>query len=135
MIERGIRWACGADVLDVPEFDDANHFDVPEMTPPRSDVKPFEYVDVGPKIPNYTPGNKWGVQGEPRTEMQLPLPAEESIKHCVTPADFEMQLFASEPDLGDKPIAMNWDERGRLWVCETIDYPNDLQPEGQGRDR
>ena len=21
---------------------------------------------------------------------------------------------------------MNWDERGRLWVCETVDYPNEL---------
>ncbi len=30
---------------------------------------------------------------------------------------------------------MNWDERGRLWVCETYDYPNELQPEGEGRDR
>ena len=135
LIERGIRWACGADVLNVPDFDDLNHFDVPEMTPLRTDVKAFEYVDVGPKIPNYTPGDKWGVQGAPRTEMQLPLPADESIKHYVTPIDFEMQLFATEPDLGGKPITMNWDERGRLWVCETYDYPNELQPEGQGRDR
>ncbi len=30
---------------------------------------------------------------------------------------------------------MNWDERGRLWVCETVDYPNELQFSGQGRDR
>ena len=30
---------------------------------------------------------------------------------------------------------MNWDERGRLWVAETVDYPNELQPAGQGRDR
>jgi len=30
---------------------------------------------------------------------------------------------------------MNWDERGRLWICETFDYPNELQPIGQGRDR
>ncbi len=135
LIERGIRWACGADVLNVPDFADANHFDIPEMTAPRTDVKAFEYVDVGPKIPNYTPGEKWGVQGSPRTEMQQPLPAEESIKHYVTPVDFEMQLFASDPELGGKPIAMNWDERGRLWVCETYDYPNELQGEGQGRDR
>jgi putative membrane-bound dehydrogenase-like protein len=135
LIERGIRWACGADVLNVPDFADASHFDIPEMTAPRTDVKAFEYVDVGPKIPNYTPGEKWGVQGSPRTEMQQPLPAEESIKHFVTPVDFEMQLFASEPELGGKPIAMNWDERGRLWVCETYDYPNELQGEGQGRDR
>src|SRR5262249_16359096 len=45
------------------------------------------------------------------------------------------ELFASEADLGGKPICMNWDERGRLWVALTIDYPNDLQPRGQGRDR
>ncbi|MCA9121769.1 MAG: ThuA domain-containing protein [Planctomycetales bacterium] len=135
LLERGIRWACGDDQLDVPDFADAAHFEVPEMTLPRNDVKSFQYIDVGPKIPNYTPGTKWGVQGDPRTEMQLPLPAEESIKHYVTPVDFEMQLFASEPDLGGKPIAMNWDERGRLWVCETYDYPNELQPKGKGRDR
>ena len=46
-----------------------------------------------------------------------------------------MELFASEPDLGGKPICMAWDERGRLWVAETLDYPNQLQPPGQGRDR
>ncbi|MBC8352649.1 MAG: ThuA domain-containing protein [Planctomycetes bacterium] len=135
LLERGIRWACGADVLDVPDFADAKHFEVPRMTPKRADVETPKYVDVGPKIPNYTPGAKWGVQGDPRTAMQLPLSAEESIKHYVTPVDFEMQLFASEPDLGGKPIAMNWDERGRLWVCETYDYPNELQPAGRGRDR
>ena len=135
LIERGIRWACGADVLEVPDFASPNHFDIPRMTAQRTDVKPFEFIDVGPKIPNYTPGAKWGVQGDPRTKMQLPLAAAESIKHYVTPVDFEMQLFASEPDLGGKPIAMNWDERGRLWVCETYDYPNELQPAGKGRDR
>ena len=31
---------------------------------------------------------------------------------------------------------MNWDEYGRLWVCETVDYPNELQTaEAQGRDK
>jgi putative membrane-bound dehydrogenase-like protein len=30
---------------------------------------------------------------------------------------------------------MNWDERGRLWIAETIDYPNEMQEPGQGRDR
>ena len=29
---------------------------------------------------------------------------------------------------------MAWDERGRLWIAETIDYPNDMQPAGQGHD-
>jgi putative membrane-bound dehydrogenase-like protein len=111
-------------------------FPVPEMTPKRTDVKPFEYVDVGKKIPNYTPSRVWGVQGEPFSKMQVPLPAEESIKHLVMPRGFHPELFVSEEQLGGgKPICMNWDERGRLWVAMTYDYPNQLQPPGQGHDR
>ena len=30
---------------------------------------------------------------------------------------------------------MAWDHRGRLWIAETIDYPNNLQPPGEGHDR
>ncbi len=67
--------------------------------------------------------------------MQKPLSPAESLKHLVVPQGFHVELFASEPDLGGKPIAMNWDERGRLWVAETYDYPNELQPPGEGRDR
>src|SRR5262249_17816937 len=40
----------------------------------------------------------------------------------------------AEPDIV-KPIAINWDDRGRAWIAETVDYPNDLQPSGQGHDR
>src|SRR5439155_23737651 len=94
--------------------------------------KPFEYVDVGKKIPNYRPR---GGQGEPLSQMQMPLPPEESMKHMVVPKGFHVELFASEPDIAGKPICMSWDERGRLWIAETVDYPNELQPEGQGRDR
>ena len=56
------------------------------------------------------------------------------MKHMHVPEGFEVQLFASEPDIA-RPIAMTWDERGRLWIAETVDYPNNLQPEGQGHDR
>ena len=110
-------------------------FAKPKMTAPRTDKKPLEYVDVGGKIPNYPPSDEWGTQDEPLTKMQLPLSPEESLKHFLTPVDFEVKLYASEPELGGKPIAMNWDERGRLWVCETLDYPNELNQRGKGRDR
>ena len=50
------------------------------------------------------------------------------MKHFVTPVGFEVKLFVAEPQLEGKPIFMTWDERGRLWVCETYDYPNELQP-------
>jgi putative membrane-bound dehydrogenase-like protein len=135
LVERGIRWAAGDDVSQVPAFVADMPFPVPQMTQLRKDVEPFEFIDVGNKIPNYTPGEKWGVQGRALSKMQSPLPASESIKHVVTPEGFHVELFASEPDIGGKPIAMAWDHRGRLWVAETYDYPNELQPIGKGRDR
>ncbi len=125
-------------------------FTAPEMMKPTIDEKVFAFTDVGAKIPNYTPGRQWGAQGAPLTEMQNPLPAEMSIKAYSVPQSFSMSLWAKElnsnwPEqsqrdnqlagLQGKPIAMNWDERGRLWICETIDYPNELQPVGKGRDR
>ena len=132
VVERGIRWACGDDPTTVPAFSDPDTFAVPKMTSLPTDVAQFEYVDVGPKIPNYTPGQKWGVQGDPRTLMQKPLSPEESLKHFVTPEGMAVRLYADERHFQAKPIAMNWDERGRLWVCETVDYPNEL---GGNRDR
>ncbi len=81
------------------------------------------------------PAAQWGKQAEPITKMQKPLSVEESMKHIVTPVDFEVKVFVTEEKLGGKPIAMTWDEQGRLWVSVTVDYPNDRQPEGEGRDK
>ncbi len=127
LVERGIRWACNDDVSKVPSFGDR-----PEMTAPRKDAKPFEYVDT--VIPFYPPSKQWGAMAEPVKKLQKPLPAEESIKHFITPVGFAVELYAADPEIG-KPLAMNWDERGRLWLCETLDYPNELQEPTKGRDR
>ncbi|HMO65853.1 MAG TPA: glycosyl hydrolase, partial [Verrucomicrobiota bacterium] len=62
-----------------------------------------------------------------------PDPAE-SARRLVLQPGFRAQLWAHEPDIV-KPIALAWDERGRLFIAETVDYPNDLQAAGQGRDR
>ena len=128
LVERGIRWACGQDTSAVPAFADR-----PEMTKLDTDAKPFEYVEA--EVPFYPPGKQWGTVENAVRKMQLPVSPEESMKHFVTPVGFEVKLFASEKDFQGKPISMNWDERGRLWICETTDYPNELQPLGQGRDR
>ncbi|CAN5694285.1 hypothetical protein BH11VER1_BH11VER1_15590 [soil metagenome] len=37
--------------------------------------------------------------------------------------DFNISLVASEP-LINKVMNVDWDEKGRLWVCETPEYPN-----------
>jgi putative membrane-bound dehydrogenase-like protein len=132
LVERGIRWACGQDPAVVPSFapPPSSRFEPLPMTPIAADAAPFNYVDVGPKIPNYKAAGR-----EALTKMQLPLAPADSRKHYSTPQGFQLELFASEAHFAGKPIAMNWDERGRLWICETVDYPNELQPPGKGRDR
>src|SRR5205814_5423557 len=104
----------------------------PKMTPLRKDAKPFQYADA--KIPYYPAGEKWGTLSKSAMKMQLPVDPAESMKHMVTPVDFEVKLFASDPQI-KRPICMNWDERGRLWIAESVDYPNERKPPGQGRDR
>lgn len=135
LLERGIRWAAGGDPQEAGPYLAEREFPVPKMTTLPEGEPPFDYADVGKKIPNYTPSNQWGTQGENLSLMQKPLPPETSATRFSVPEGFRVELFASEPDLGGKPIAMAWDERGRLWVCETVDYPNELQPPGGGRDR
>ena len=101
---------------------------------PRPGLKPFEYTEAPDRLPNYVPGAKWGTLAEPIRIMQKPLSPEESAAHLVLRPGFEVKLFAAEPDVA-KPICLAWDERGRLWVAETFDYPNELQKPGEGRDR
>lgn len=60
---------------------------------------------------------------EPR--VQNPLSPEASQKHIQVPEGFETVLFASEPEIIN-PIAFTWDERGRLWVVQSQDYPHNL---------
>ncbi|MCE7043468.1 PVC-type heme-binding CxxCH protein [Dyadobacter sp. CY312] len=68
-------------------------------------------------------------------KMQDALSPAESNKLTQVPADFEIQLFAKEPDITN-PIAMAWDERGRLWVVESVDYPNTFkETDGAANDR
>lgn len=83
----------------------------------------FEDAD----IPNYE-------RRDPAPKFQHALSPEDSQKLVQVPVDFELQLFASEPDIIN-PIAMAWDERGRLFVIETVDYPNEIRDEeGVGND-
>lgn len=164
LLARGALWACGETLTAVAAENDppadpnalaviaANRrFSTPEMTPPSVDDDEFPATDVGAKIPNYTPGAQWGTQAEPFSRMQDPLPAERSIQAYATPQELQLSLWAKESSdnwpgkeisnpetagLQGKPIAMNWDEKGRLWVCETIDYPNELKEKpATGRDR
>jgi len=57
--------------------------------------------------------------------VQNPLSPEDSQKHIQLPEGFSAKLFAAEPNIIN-PIAFTWDERGRLWVVQSKDYPHGL---------
>jgi putative membrane-bound dehydrogenase-like protein len=120
LIENGIRWTAKREQS------------IPAAM--RKDAPPLKFVAASAPIPFYPPSDKWGVQGEPLKEMQAPLSPAGSLRYLELPDGFRAELFASEPDIV-KVIAKAWDARGRLWVAETVDYPNEQKRPGEGNDR
>ncbi len=62
------------------------------------------------------------------------LSPDEAQKAFKVPPGFEVRLFAAEPDVVN-PVAMTWDERGRLWVLELYEYPLGAAAGQKPRDR
>src|SRR5207237_8372755 len=58
----------------------------------------------------------------PETDLGSPVAVNEAARRMTVPEGFRVSLFAGEPDLV-QPIAMTTDERGRLWVIESMAYP------------
>ncbi|MEO1618940.1 MAG: PVC-type heme-binding CxxCH protein, partial [Planctomycetota bacterium] len=50
-----------------------------------------------------------------------PMPASVAAASMKLPEGFEVSVYASEPDV-QNPIAMCWDDRGRMWVAENFTY-------------
>jgi uncharacterized protein len=114
LMKQGILWAVGDKVR--------TQWEQFAATIPKLQYRPE------PNIPNYEKRN-------PAPQYQEPLSPEESARLIQVPPGFDLELFASEPDIIN-PIAMEWDEKGRLWVIETVDYPNTVRDEeGVGDDR
>ncbi len=58
-----------------------------------------------------------------RELKDIPIPdAEEERKTFVLPEGFEVNLFAADPGI-HKPIQMNFDPQGRLWIAASEVYP------------
>src|SRR4029077_3853192 len=67
----------------------------------------------------------------PHVAATEPLRPEEQIKTIKLPPGLELQLVAAAPHIR-KPININFDAAGRLWITETIEYPFAAK-DGQGR--
>jgi putative membrane-bound dehydrogenase-like protein len=57
------------------------------------------------------------------------LTPEEAVSRMQVDEGLRVDLVASEP-LVRQPVAIDWDDRGRLWVIQYLQYPN---PEGLQR--
>lgn len=71
----------------------------------------------------------------PRKQSQPPGPPlspADALAKMTVPPGFRVELVASEPDIMN-PVAMAFDERGRIWVTESFEYPR--HEPGPGRDR
>ena len=75
-----------------------------------------------------------GQQHLRRPSGQPYLPPEQTPERFKLPEGFKAYLFAGEPDLAN-PIAMSFDDRGRLWVLECFEYPLGAPPGQKPRDR
>ena len=110
LIRSGILWAVGDRVRAL--WEGVSH-------------EPLRYTKHD-SIPNYE-------ERDPPPMLQQPLAPEASMRYIQVPVGFTLELFAAEPEIVN-PIAMAWDERGRLFVLQTVDYPNEERLEGEGRD-
>jgi len=110
-VNKGVQWAIGDYVMGL-----VAQLNIPNVSIYEDTIADFTARHFVPK-------------------MQDPLSPDESKKLIQIPIGFELKLFASEPDIVN-PIAMSWDERGRLWIIETVDYPNNfVELKGEANDR
>ncbi len=58
-----------------------------------------------------------------------PLTPDQQRAEFHLPPGFEIQLVASEPDIG-QPMQLNFDAAGRLWVTHSVEYPYPARGEG-----
>jgi putative membrane-bound dehydrogenase-like protein len=85
-------------------------------------------------------GISWAGKRENIDELCKPAELGDALRYveggCPSPQElpkalevhpeFNLSLVAAEP-LINKPMNIDWDEKGRLWVVETPEYPNGLR--------
>ena len=102
----------------------------------KDDLPPAELIERRRRPSELRRRTEMGDRRRPAEAHAQALAPADSMRHVHMPEGFGVELFAAEPDIA-KPLAMSFDERGRLWVIESFDYPNTLRdnPHETGEDR
>jgi glucose/arabinose dehydrogenase/mono/diheme cytochrome c family protein len=98
----------------------------PSATAPRAATQP-EPEPAGPPRAGGGPTN-------PEIKFPLPPPPvltpQEEVKTFKLPPGFHAEVVASEPMI-ESPVALSWDDQGRMYVCEMRDYMHDVDGAGE----
>ena len=74
------------------------------------------------------PSVPWGQTRQPGPAL---TPAE-AMAHMQLPPGFKVTLVASEPDIVN-PTSFTFDDQGRIWITESVEYPRESAGPGQDR--
>jgi putative membrane-bound dehydrogenase-like protein len=69
-----------------------------------------------------------------RNPEERALTPQDSLQAMHLSEDFHVELFAAEPDVMS-PVEMAFDENGKVYVAEMLDYPSDPSPGKTARSR
>ncbi|RYD25720.1 MAG: dehydrogenase, partial [Verrucomicrobiaceae bacterium] len=58
------------------------------------------------------------------------LPVDQALKAFKVAPGFVIEAFAAEPTV-DKPVALDYDAAGRMWICELQGYMPDIDGNGE----
>ena len=91
---------------------------------------PLNKVSASSELPEELAGNeavrdhmrRFKGRGQLVDQGITPSDPRETLKKLKVPDGLELQLVASEPAIR-QPVCINFDERGRLWVVQYLQYP------------
>lgn len=91
-----------------------------------------------PTTPPKTEEKKKSNRGPENPELKFKLPPppvltpEQELKTIKVAKGYKAELVACEPMI-ETPIAISWDDQGRLYVCEMRGYMNDINAAGEDK--
>ena len=68
----------------------------------------------------YATASLWGIAQKEGREAKFLTP-QEAVAASTVKGGFKLNIWASEPMM-TQPMAFCWDDKGRLWVAENLDY-------------
>ena len=91
-------------------------------------LRPFTIYDIPPPLDRrYSSMNRFSLPGIllflPSLIFAQGFSPEEAVKRMQVPEGFKVKLVACEPMIR-QPLSIDFDERGRMWVLQYLQYPN-----------